>query len=385
MKKIFFFIILAIPLVALVVFLSLFAVGIYRIRCIDYDKIYADLKAYLEKEKGSFSLEIKNDNLCINYDYYIPNGPYKRPYRKIRFTPKADDYVIYVYGSSVVFSNPPLVKEAFAHFPEVLEEKIESYIKKDIKIYNFGMEGHDTFEIKKLVKETIKIRKPNLIIYFDIGSGIFENAYFSCVQKNYYFFWNYLLRKPRLPQALQIRADYYFRAYLEPSLINFAQKMNLIHIPYEAIKKYNNLILSFEKKNIYDIIQLAQSNNVPLVIATHVGNLEERPYGIYDITEANYQKGMQETDYLKKIEYLIAARDAEIFSYYFGFKPCVYEFLTNIKKENVYVFDFKKKLQNERFEFSYKNFYDYSHLKKEGHQLGGTLLFGLLKKNKLIN
>ena len=353
-------------------------------RDINYKNIYAELEKYLEKEKGKIFVVLKDDTFSITYNYYIKDGPYKRLYREMVFKPSSDNHLIYVYGGSEIISNPPFLKEKFYHFPEILESLLNSHLNKNFKVYNFGMEGFDVFDTKEIMKATANLKKPDLIIYFDVGIVDFDNAYLTCIKKNFYFMWNFVLSKPRLPKLLHILSDWFLRAYIEPNLINLAQELTLIDIPEKPFKKFNELILSYYKKNLYDIIQFAQSKNIPLVIMVPMGNLEEKPYGIYNITNKFYEQGIKEKNYDKRIDYLIKARDSEILTFNLGFKSCIYKFLTNLKEQNVYIFDLRQRLLDMHFEFNYKNFYDYGHMRPDVHKIVGQYLYDFLKKEKLL-
>ncbi len=394
LKKVCFFSILLLPLFLLFGLVSSVAFGIYRIRHIDYGKIQVQLKDYLDKEKGKAHVLMKNDIMYIDYEYYIKDGPYKPSYRQFSFKYPKDNYLIYIYGPSFLSSAPTFFKGDFPFFPSLLESRLNiSNKKKGFTVINFGMEGLDSFDIKEIIKETVNCRKPDLIIYYDLSASDFECAYFSCIKKNFYLVSNFLkrlsglfiLRRPPQIGGLNRLADWFLRAYVEPNLINLAQRLKLIEFQEGPFKEYNELIFSYYKRNIYDIIKFTQNKNIPLIALTPLSNLEARLYGIYNLTDKYYQQGMKEKDYDKKIEYLTKAKDTEIFNGELAAKSYIYTFLRNLKEKNVYVFDLQRKLMDIKFDFDYKNFYDYGHMKPYSHKLIADYLYEFLINNEDIN
>ncbi|MEW6101897.1 MAG: hypothetical protein AB1481_06355 [Candidatus Omnitrophota bacterium] len=383
MKRLFYVFILFLPLLLLSFLLFSFISGILKIRKIDYAKMRSELQMYLGQEKGGLTALLKDGVMRINYDYYVKEGPYKKPDKEIPFNPLQDECLIYVFGSSVVGSKPPLLKDEVIYFPQLLEGLLNSGGSNKFKVYNFAMEGFDSFEVKELALKAFGQRKPDIAIYFDIGVGNFENSYYQCIKKKYYFFWNFLLSNPRLPRFLNIPADQFLREFLEPNLLNLCQKLKLIRIPLEPFLGFNGLILESEKRNILDIIRACQAKRIPLVIVMPMGNLEERPYGIYELTDYYYNKGMKEVDPYRRIDYLVKARDSEIFTFYFGFKKAVYDFLCGLREKGVYLLDLTDKSPYEMFDFSYDNFYDYGHMKTKTHRIVAEYLYDFLKKNIL--
>jgi len=386
--------IILLPIFLLLGLIFSFTLSVYRIRHVDYEKIYLYLKDYLEKNKGDVSASVKEGALYIGYDYHIEHGSYKSLNRELFFNPLPDDYLVYVYGSSPIISKPPFFRGNFPFFPSVLEAKLNSAAnKRNFKVFNFGMGSFDSFDIKDLIDKTVSIKKPDFIILYDCSASDFECAYFNCVKKNFYFINSFikrlgalfvLKRAPRIGELNRL-ADWFLRAYIEPNLLNMAQRAQLIRIPPEPFKKYNALVFSFYKKNIYDIIRFAQDRKIPLVIITLLANLESRPYGIYNITEACYRQGMREKDYLRRLDYLTQAKDSEIFTGDIGGpRTKVHDFLKSLREEGVYVLDLQKPLQEKQFDFSYKYFYDVGHMKPDLHKMIAQQLYEFLKGNNLL-
>lgn len=369
------------------------ALGIWRIKNIDHYKIYSELKTYLEENRGEIYVKLKNKTLYIDYEYKILDGPYKPSHKEFSFSPSLKDYLIYVYGSSPVVSKPPFYKGKFPHFPSLLETQLNTSLGGNFKIYNFAMPSFDSFDAKELIKATVDYKKPDLIIYYDVSASDFESAYFTRIKRHYFLITGFLENLSRLflidkipgLKLLNELGFWFLRAYLEPNLINLAQRLHLVEIESEPFKKYNQLILRHYKENLYEIIDSLQNKNIPLVIITSVLNLEARPFGIYNITDKYYKQGMGEEKYFSKMKYLIKAKDSEIFTGDVGSKSEVYRYLINLKKRGVHIFDLRKRLMDLHFEFNYKYFYDYAHMKPSMHRVIAESLYQFLQTNELLN
>jgi len=393
LKKAAFFIVLFIPALLLLGAIVSISIGIYKIRRIDYESIRLNLKGYLEKEKGKASVTIKDEILYLDYSYYIKNGPYKPNHRQFSIKAEGSDYLIYIYGPSFLSSSPPFFKGDFPFFPLVLEAKLNTHNKNKFRVVNFGIEGLDSFDVKEIIKETVKCRKPNLIIYYDLSAADFECAYFTCIKKDFYLVTGFLkkisglfiLKQPLQVGRVNQYADWFLRAYVEPILINLAQQFNIIKIEKEPFLQYNELIASYYRQNISEIIKFTQNKNIPLVMISSVSNLESRPYGIYPETDKLYGQGMKEKEYFRRIDYLTRAKDSEIFSGELVIKSEIYTFLRSIEKKNVYLFDLQKKLVDRKFGFSYRNFYDYGHMNPDSHKLIADYLYEFLIQNEDIS
>lgn len=386
MRKVFYFFIILMPSLLLLFFLIVVGVGVHKIRNLDYKKIHSQLQKYLEQEKGNVSISVKNDQMIINYAYHLEQGPYKPAKRKINLAGEADDYVVYAYGSSPIISKPPFFKGEFGFFPSILERKLKNdFPTKNVKVLNFGMSSFDTFDIKQLITLSLAHKKPDIIIYYDSAATDFSNAYFTAIKPYFYFVWNILAPKNTGSSIVALLNDWFLRTYIEPYLINTAQKIGLIQIQPQEFNEFNQRIFYYYKKNIYDIINIAKKYQTPLIIVSSICNLETRPYGIPSITDTLYAQGQREKEYNKRIEYLSKAKNSEIFTIDIGGPQSqIRSFLNNINTEGVYVLDLHKELQKIQFDFNYRYFYDVGHMRPKLHAIIADLLYKYLNKNSLI-
>ncbi len=393
MKKLFFSFIVFLPLFLFLSLIFSFNFGIYKMRHIDYGKIYLELKEYLEKEKGKVYVSVKDNKMQINYDYYIKGGPYKPSHQQFSFDPSPDDFLIYVYGSSPIISKPPFFKGNFPFFPLVLESELNATgDKRHFRIFNLGMGSFDSFDIKELIKATMSYKAPDLVIYFDAQASDFESAYFVCIKRHFYIISNFFenishfLSLNRIPGLMTVSklGGWFLRAYAEPMFINSIQKLNFVKLKKGPFEEYNALIIDYYKRNMYELIESIKAKNIPCVIITPVFNLEARPFGIYNITDRYYKQGLKEKDYSKRIEYLIKAKDSEIFTGDMGFKLQAYNFLVGLKIDGVYILDLLERLEEERFGFDYRYFYDVGHMKPQLHRIIADRLYEFLKDNELL-
>jgi hypothetical protein len=365
----------------------LFGWRVYRIRNADYGKIYGQLKEYLNAEKGRIAVTLEGNRLCMNYDYILPHDPARPFFKGIKFDPLPGDFLVYVYGSSQIVSDPPFYQGRFPDFAYLLANKL----KDRCKIYNFGLPYFDSFDIKEQLLRTINFRKPDLIILYAYVAD-FDNAYSYCVRNNFYVFRNRInksaanlpekFRSPRMVRLSEM-ADWFLRIYLEPNLINGMQNLHLVKVKKKYFDKYDELITEYYKKNIREMIDSAKSRHIPVVIITPVANLEAKPFGIPEITDVYYKKGLAASDYSEKIKYLIKAKDSEIFTGDMRDKSNVYEFLNEIKEDGVFILDLQQKLLDRDFPFDYSSFYDYCHMKPVLHGIIADYLYEFMKNNSL--
>ncbi len=395
-KILLFYAILYLPLLLLILLVFSILYRSYFINNLDYAKIYCELKDYLDSEKGEINLKITNSELIINYNYKIKKGPYKPKKKVLKFAPSSGEIIIYVCGSSPVCSKIPF--SDYKVFPKLLEDILNSNYRKKFKVYNFGIESFDSFDLKKLVKATFNIYKPDLVIYYQ-GHMDYESAYLTVIKRKFYFlrggFFKYILgliflgKASKAPDSVKKLAefgDWIIRSLIEPNLLNFMQKINLIKIPSAPFRRYNSLIQSCYEKNIKEIIALCKKSNIPIIFITPIANLKAKPFGIYKITQKFYSLGLKERNYYKKIEYLVKAKDSEIFTGDLRAKSELNDFLRNIDNsaENVFVLDLEKELLKKKFSFGYEYFYDIGHLKPNLHSLIAFYLYNFIKSKKIF-
>jgi hypothetical protein len=391
-RTILFHVITLLPLFLLLYILFSIGFKIYKIRDINYGQIHTELSRYLESDKGTFEIERDVDLLRFTYTYKIKNGVYKPRQIEFTFDHSPDDYLIYVFGSS------PIVSKLLTYpndilFPAQLQKKLNEVDNKNVRVYNFGVSSFDSFEIKNLIQHTIEYQKPDMIIYYE-GHMDYESAYLNVIKDHYFLLRNTLYKKLLLFFRFnQIKGlskfteigDWILRSSIEPYLLNFFQASHAITINPIPFNEYNNLILDYYRKNIFDIIKYAEKDNIPVVFITPIANLEVKPFGIFPITSSDYKRGLHEKKYVKRMEYLTQAKDSEIFSGDLRAKSGLYEFYNTLASPNIYVFDLQRKLYQQEFNFGYDYFYDVGHMKPPLHTLIATLVCEYIQEKELVH
>jgi lysophospholipase L1-like esterase len=371
-KIIIYSLIVYIPLIVLLLVISLFAIRLYNINSIDYNQDYNQLDYSLTSRSESTKIPDFQDlesNLEITTD---------------------DDFLIYVYGSSSV-----VIPSRSQAFPFYLQRKLQKRYNKTIKVINYGFSGIDSHILKNIFKKTIDIKKPDLIIIY-AGHNDYTIAYKKFIKPNYYFIKRHVMERlliflnldklirPKFTGVIQPDFSWFLENKLEPLLINFFQKIGLINLDQKVFQRYNDLILDYYSKNVLEIMNFSEKREIPLIFITPIGNLEAEPFGIYRITTKNYRAGIKEENYSKRIEYLVKAKDNEIFTEDIRAKSDLNNFLRDLNKTNVYVLDLEKDFKRKKFSFSYMHFYDYFHFLPETHARITTTLYLFILENNLI-
>jgi len=392
MKRIIFFLIIFLPaIIFLSLFLSIFD-NVARIKKVDYNKIHACLEDYLKKDKGQASIIEKDGAIDIRYHYFLKDASYKPSGKTVRFRKKATGPLIYFFGSSEFAFKPYDYKGDFPFVFQVLEEELTRLKDNNLQLVNFSMNGLDTFDLKEIINKAVAFKKPEFIIYYDVGASDFEGAYFSCIKNNFKVISPFLknLSKlmifkspPKIGKANEV-ADWFMRSYVDPNALRLLQRAHIIKIPWEPFKGYNQLIMSYYEKNVMSLVKISKENNIPLLIVTGVINLESPTFGIYNMSDAFFDEGMRQKDYFKKVYFLQQAKDTEIFTGELSSKSPIYNFLTSLRGENIYVFDVYEKLKSEKINLGYNLFYDYGHMRPELHKMIADYLFAYIKEKKIL-
>ena len=391
-----FFFSLFISLVLLLSFVNLIY-STYRVNNkIDHDRVWDRLEQYCNTEKAEVSLGKDDEKVILEYKHKA--YPFLDFCRKIEFNHSSEDFVIYVYGSSPLVSRPPVIGRRYRHFSEILESKLNSRIQeKKFKIYNLAMKWADSYALKEIIEKTVDYSEPDLAVFYYEGGVDYELAYRAArIKEDYYLLKSGLLRRILTPRFLdnvpgwKIVVEYgnwFMNGYLEPALINLVQKLRLVKIDPVPFESYNGLILDRFERNIKHMVNYMDGRGVPLVIVTCLDNLEARPFGVVEITDKLYRKGMEQENYEKKMEYLVRAKDSEIFTEDIRAKTEAYEFLRSLEDlnlSNIFVFDLRRKLFNERIGFDFNYFYDYGHLRPKANRLIAENLYNYLIRENLI-
>ena len=388
---------LIIPALLFILSLVNIAGGLYRInRSPDRGEAYGSIKDYHASDRAEVSLSEGRGTIVIDYRYDEgPDGAFRR---EIPVLHRAADRVIYVYGSSPIVSVPPVIGTGYKHFPELLESKLNSRPgEAAFRVYNFGMKWADSYGIKKIAEATLERGKPDLIIIYYEGGADYELAYRAGgVKERYYLLKSGLLKRllcrrglDRLPgwKPLVSYGDWFMIAYVEPVLINLAQKAGLINIDPEVFEGYNRLVAEEFGANINELGDIIKEKGVPAVFVTALDNITARPFGTPETTDRYYLSALKETDYDKRMGYFEIAAASEIFTGDIRAKPEAYELLRkmpHLEEDGFYLFDLREELKKEGFGFGYGHFYDYGHPKPGTNRIISDRIYDFMQAEGII-
>ena len=390
LKSIVFYAVTIAPLCLLACLVCEVSWNLYRAGHPDYARIYNELEACLKSDKGEFSLASGEGRLKIAYDYRVAGGPYKPKNVDVPFAPDQKDYAVYLYGSSPVVSRLPFIS-ADSLFSSILQATLNSSPGRRVRVYNFEAVSFDSFDIRGLMKCTVTHRRPDLMIYYE-GHMDYMGAYITAIRKNFRLlrggWFGGLLGLSVLNRYDQWRhfaevGDWLVYSSLEPRLMNFLQRLGVIQLDPAPFAEYDRVILSYYKKNVLDMAAFAAQRGIPIIFITPIDNMEAKPYGIPTVTQKNFELGLKETDYRRRMEYLAKAVDSEIFTADMRAKSGLNAFLRSLKQEGVYVLDLEGRLRQEKFAFDYDYFYDVSHIRPRLHKIIAKHLYDFMAAHGL--
>lgn len=384
MKKVILITISLLFISVVALFILMLISGVRKINSTDYAAIYNQLADYLAKPKGKVEVVDAKDGQIIVRFIYNDNRPHRVLETRVPLKNNNNAKKIYVFGGSEVFTDKEAVKFLEYNFPSRLNNLLVRDYKDKFTVYNFGMAGVDSFDERDIISAILNVSRPDLIIYYDTSSTDYIKPYFMFLRKHFYFIWNYVLDKPRGPRKFHMWLSELV-GWLDADLLSYAQEFKWIKLNSQAFDSYNDLIVSYYKKNTLDIINLARGNKIPLVVVTPITNLLMPPHGPNPESSDFYARAKKERDYLKKVNYLFEANDGDIFSFRIGRKKKVHEFLNSLKSPGIYVFNLEDELIRDKFNFDSTNFFDRLHMKKDAHKKIADKLYLFLKNNDVIN
>ena len=182
--------------------------------------------------------------------------------------------------------------------------------------------------------------------------------------------------------------DWFVIAYIEPVLINLAQKTGFIRIDRKAFDSYDMLVTEEFGKNMALLGDLMRDKGVPAVFVTALDNITARPFGIPEVTDKYYLSALKKEGYKARMVYFMKAAASEIFTGDIRAKPEAYEFLRNMphfKEGDLHLFDLRKELMGERFGFGYGYFYDYGHPKPETNNIIADRIYEFMLKEGMVS
>ncbi|MFC1549135.1 hypothetical protein ACFL5E_04165 [Candidatus Omnitrophota bacterium] len=399
-KIVLFYFVVLLPTIFLVVVISNIAFNVYKINSgIDYGRIQSEVKDFLSSERGMASLKEDNGDLILRYEFTDPRRQYDFFERDIGESPSGDERVICVYGSSPVASKLPLFGGKHKNFPELLQIKLNEGESEDIfKVYNLGITSADSYGINEIAEGSLDRMQPDLAIYCYDGGMDYESAFYAAGIKNEFYPLKIAsIRKisARLPlkgfgwwRTIFLYMEWFNRTYLQPYLINFLQGIGVLRLDISGLEDVNSLVEDDMEKNVKDLARMTRKRGVPLIFVTCPTNLEAQPFGLYDVTQELYEKGMSQDDHNKRFKYLMMARDTEVFTGDLSAKSSTYEIFRGLDEEgyrDVYVVDLPGELLDGGYSLGYEYFYDYGHMRPAMHELIAERLNDFIKEKNILS
>ncbi len=354
MKRLIFWAVLLSPAFVVLFFLFAFISDGLKLNRIDHDNIGKSLNSYLlTKEPTTF------------------------PPPEDLSAADSTHANIYVFGeSSVVLTD----KLTFSHY---LEKDLNEAVP-DANVTNFGIPGIDSYSIKKRVSQALQFApaKPNVLLLY-YGHNDYNVAYDNIININYDDSFNTFLKignsisggKFNFPDQKYVFNSekfgelYWYARFRRPVFLNLAQKAGLFKVDNAMYDGYNEMILERFKKNTEEILLMAKEAGIPVVLVTPIGNLRAKPYGAIEIVDQNYKQGLSAKGYKESHDYLMKARDNEIFTGDIRAKTPLNDYLRSLHNgTSVFVFDLEKDFSEEKFAFDESNFLDYFHFNDKAHQ-----------------
>lgn len=370
LKRVMFWAVLLLPALLITFFVAVFVVEIIRLKGVSNDDLSASLNAYLaEKDPTTFP-----------------------PPKSFNDLTGAEDSIFLFGESSVVITDNQV-------FGQYLEKGLSAQ-NGNIKVINFGIPGIDSYSIKLRLDQALyfaKAKPKAILLYY--GHNDYNVAYKNIVHRHYGESFNTFLkvsyylsgREFKFPDQKhvfgtdQYNEFYWYGVFTRPAFFNLAQKLHVFKVDNEKFREYDARILEQFKENTQEILDTAESNGVPVIFVTPIGNLHAKPYGAIEAVERNYRLGLSTEDYRKSVDYLTLAKDNEIFTGDIRAKSILLDYLRTLDNgKTVFVFDLERDFIDERFRFDETNFLDYFHFKDQGHRKIGEYIFKKINSDQRL-
>ncbi|MFA6449211.1 MAG: hypothetical protein WCX65_07090 [bacterium] len=349
----------------LAVLLVSVCIDIYKIKHMNYSRLYTSLKTHLDKKQGFVFPPTEGDRN------------------------KASRKNIYVFGES------SLVMSDGSTFPDYLNEMLNSG-KQGTLVTNWGIPGIDSFSVKRRAFQALRTkgRKPDLIVIYT-GHNDYNNIYQGYMPlykglpgTRLLLYINYHLQGAKYkdkycPGDKKCNYTNYSRA-VSPIVINALQASRLTTLNGSEYTRFNDLMLEHFMKNIRGIIAEAGNLGIPVVICTVIGNLHAEPFGDYRTVSKDYRLGIAARKYEDRIRLLRQARDGEVFSFDVRAKSELNAGIRSLCGDGVFVLDIENLLIKKRSEFGYDVFIDYFHMKTGTHKTIASMLADFIEQNNLL-
>ncbi|MDY6987685.1 MAG: SGNH/GDSL hydrolase family protein [Thermodesulfobacteriota bacterium] len=280
---------------------------------------------------------------------------------------------------------------------QLLDQKLKTHNPKT-KVINFGILGIESGSVKHRMMQALGARpyKPKLIILY-YGHNDYNNPYTEIINQHFDSFSlflrvAFLFSKGKLnfpDQSFVFNGDNYpifhwYNIFNRPKILKLLQQMGLFSVKEEHgrfFDRWNGKILQEFKRNNEDIIRLAASFHIPLLLITPVANLHAEPYGSATTT-SYYEKGVAATAYHDAIDFLTKAKDSEIFTGDVRAKSPLIDYIRTIEMGNVHILDLQNILIDTKCDFDGTCFLDYFHLTRRTHQIVADHIVELIVQNE---
>lgn len=378
--------ILFLPITILVLSAISFSVNVINLNRGTYEEIEIispfDIQDESNEEIKYILSKPRIDNNTISfYNFNSPQGEKREHFEE-------NDTLIYIFGASSV------VKPSYDF---VFGRYLENMFGNNTKVVNFGMDGMRQEYHKEMIQSILSENKtPDIIILYS-GHNDYNNLYSIIRQKTNLLdktfpvsYFLYVFEKLKFNEYTFPKNATYVPIFtvidwvIEPNIKKNLQQIGLLKIRTEFFHKLDQRILAEYQYYTNSIIKIVRRLNTSLIIITPISNFEAEPFGKNNETWVLFKKALAEQDYLKRIDFLISAKDNDVFSGHLRAKSELNEFIRSINESNIYVLDLEQEMIDQKFNFSYEDFYDYVHMKPGTHKLISEILYEFIMKNKLI-
>ncbi|MDP2690037.1 MAG: hypothetical protein Q8P48_08000, partial [Deltaproteobacteria bacterium] len=286
MKRVAFWGILLSPAFLVLFFIAVFFADVIRINRVSHDDIGRSFNRFLAAREGTSFPPPKA------FHEMEPGGAN-----------------VFLFGASSVVISDKLT------FADYLEKDLGAD-NRNIKVVNFGIPGIDSHSVKSRVEQSLRFSPAPpraIILYF--GHNDYNVAYTSSLNTHWDDSFNTFLkigyhlsgRKFNFPdQKFVFKAEEYneylwYAIFTRPVFFNIAQRLRLYRVDNAKYGEYNARILEQFKNNTEEILRMARSESIPVIIVTPIGNLHARPYGDIGLVDRNYRLGTRAKDYMESV------------------------------------------------------------------------------------
>jgi hypothetical protein len=168
--------------------------------------------------------------------------------------------------------------------------------------------------------------------------------------------------------------------------MNFLQAVGVLRIPAKPFDEINAMITRDLEGNLVKTAEMVTGMGIPIVFVAGPDNLEAKPYGVYSVTQAYFDKAIIAEDASEKLSFLKKARDSEVFTGDLGARSEAYGAIRSLSRKGmgkVYVLDLQSELEKEGYPLGYDSFYDYGHMKPGLHRKVAEEIYMYLRYEKL--